>query len=205
MSAPRVLLLHGIWMPGASMRWLGARLRAAGWATEVFAYPAARGGPERVLPALAERLRGAEAVLAHSLGGLFALEALRRAPGVPVRRVVCLGSPLCGSAAARALAGRRLTGWPLGRSAGLLCGGCRRWEGPAEVGVVAGAVPVGLGSLFGRFDGPHDGTVAVAETRLPGIADHVVVRASHSGLLLSAEAAGQAVHFLREGRFRGER
>ena len=32
--------------------------------------------------------------------------------------------------------------------------------------------------------------------------DHVVVAASHSGLLFSAEAAGQAVHFLRDGRFR---
>ena len=43
--------------------------------------------------------------------------------------------------------------------------------------------------------------MAVAETRLPGLADHVVIDASHSGLLVSAEAARLAVGFLRDGRF----
>jgi hypothetical protein len=59
------------------------------------------------------------------------------------------------------------------------------WKGEAEVGVVAGRSPHGLGMFFGHFDGGHDGTVAIAETQLPGLADHVVVDASHSGLLLS--------------------
>ena len=71
----------------------------------------------------------------------------------------------------------------------------------AQVGVVAGCVPHGLGALFAGFHGDHDGTVAVAETRLDGIADHVVVESSHSGLLFSAEAARQAVVFLQEGHF----
>ena len=43
--------------------------------------------------------------------------------------------------------------------------------------------------------------MAVAETRLPGITDHCVVAASHSGLLFSSEAAAQTVAFLRHGRF----
>ncbi|KTF29418.1 Cob(I)alamin adenosyltransferase, partial [Xanthomonas vesicatoria] len=46
-----------------------------------------------------------------------------------------------------------------------------------------------------------DGTVALAETRLPGLRDHCVVQASHSGLLRSPEAATQALAFLRSGRF----
>ena len=68
--------------------------------------------------------------------------------------------------------------------------------------MIAGRVPHGLGALFAGFDGEHDGTVAVAETQLPGLADHVVVDASHSGLLFSAEAAEQTIAFLRRGRFR---
>jgi hypothetical protein len=56
--------------------------------------------------------------------------------------------------------------------------------------------------LFAGFDGEHDGTVAIVETQLPGLADHVVVDASHSGLLFSAEAAEQATAFLRVGHFR---
>ena len=43
--------------------------------------------------------------------------------------------------------------------------------------------------------------MAVEETRLAGVKDHVVVDASHSGLLFSPEAAGQAVAFLRDGAF----
>jgi hypothetical protein len=62
-------------------------------------------------------------------------------------------------------------------------------------------VPHGLGGFVAHFDGEHDGTVALAETRLPGLADHVVVRASHSGLLFSDPAVRQAAAFLRVGRF----
>ncbi len=198
----RVLLLHGLWMPGLSMRPLAARLRAVGFATSVFGYRGALAGPGPVLPALSRRLREADAVVAHSLGGLMALEALQRAPELPVRRVLCLGSPLRGSAAARAVRTHRPIAWSLGRSAGLLCDGCGDGVcGRIEVAAIAGDLPLGLGSWLAHFDGPHDGAVAVAETRAPGLADHRVVHASHSGLLLSPTVAALAAEFLRRGRF----
>ena len=118
-----------------------------------------------------------------------------------MRRVVCLGSPLHGSLVARNLGRHRATAWVLGRSRGLLQGGCPPWQGQARVGVVAGTVARGAGRLLARFDGPSDGTVAVAETRLPGLADHCVVAASHTGLVFSRAAADQAAAFLRDGRF----
>jgi hypothetical protein len=89
----------------------------------------------------------------------------------------------------------------LGRSAALLREGLGSWEGRASVGAIAGRVPHGLGALFAGFADDHDGTVAVDETRLPGVADHAVIDASHTGLLFSAEAARQVAAFLREGRF----
>ena len=46
------------------------------------------------------------------------------------------------------------------------------------------------------------GTVAVAETRLPGLADHSVIRASQFGLLGSREAVALALRFFDTGRFR---
>ena len=67
--------------------------------------------------------------------------------------------------------------------------------------MVAGRVPHGFGALLARFDGEHDGTVSVEETHAPGLTDHTVVDASHSGLLLSREAAGHVLHFLGSGRF----
>ena len=198
----RVVLLHGLWMPGVAMHWLASRLAAAGFAPEVFSYASVADGPDNAVPRLVELLRREDAdIVAHSLGGLIALQALCDAPDLPVRRVVCLGSPLRGSGAAAGLMRFPLSTLMLGRSADLLRQGFACWQGRAEVGVIAGHVPHGLGALFGHFEADHDGTVAVAETRLEGLADHVVIAASHSGLLFSAEAAAQAAAFLREGHF----
>ena len=155
------------------------------------------------MPRLIERLRGGrvDAIVGHSLGGLIALEALRGAPDAAVSRVVCLGSPLRGSLAARNLAARAWTRPLLGRSAGLLQGGLDCWEGSAEVGLVAGDLARGMGRLFARFEGGSDGTVGLDETRLPGLADHCIVHSSHTGLVVSQDAVRQTAHFLRHGRF----
>lgn len=201
-SVRRVVLLHGLWVPALSMRWLGTRLLEAGFAPEIFGYSTVAGGPQAAVPRLVETLREAPAdIVAHSLGGLVALQALRDAADLPVARVVCLGSPLCGSAAAAGLARSAWTAIPLGRSAALLASGCGAWEGVAEVGMIAGSTPLGLGQYFGRLQGPSDGTVAVEETRLAGLTDHVIVSASHTGLLFSVRAARQVVEFLRHGQF----
>ena len=58
---------------------------------------------------------------------------------------------------------------------------------------------------MGTLNSPHDGTVAVEETRLPGIADHRTITTSHSGLLFSSEVADLTASFLRGGRFVSER
>jgi hypothetical protein len=61
---------------------------------------------------------------------------------------------------------------------------------------------MGGGRLFARLPKPNDGSVVVEETQLDGMTDHIVLPVSHSGLLFSANAALQAIHFLRHGRFR---
>ena len=199
---PRILLLHGLWMPGLAMHWIAGRLQAAGFDTEVFSYSSIADGPDLAVPRLIETIGDREThLVAHSLGGLIALQALCDAPDLPVRRVVCLGAPLTGSGAAAGMLRWPVSTMLLGRSVDLLRSGLPCWQGRAEVGVIAGRVPHGLGAFFGGFVGAHDGTVAVDETRLPGATDHVVVDASHSGLLFSAEAADQAIGFLRHGRF----
>lgn len=199
----RVLLVHGIWNAKSWLAPLAWRLRAHGFEVRTFGYPSVTGGPEPAIEALVARLRGAPPthLVGHSLGGLIGLEALRRAPDLPVPRMVCLGSPLCGSATARSLAARAWSAWVLGRSGEALRQGCRPWTGRVPVGMVAGNVPHGVGRLLTRFEGASDGTVGLAETRLPGLADHCEVPASHTGLVFSARAAAQTAHFLRTGRF----
>ncbi|MHC9016703.1 esterase/lipase family protein [Stenotrophomonas bentonitica] len=199
---PPVLLLHGIWNARAWVGPLAWRLRARGFTVDTFGYSSVFGGPEVAVPQLLERLKdsGPVSLVGHSLGGLVALEALRRAPELPVSRVVCLGSPLRGSVTARSLSDH---GWSLalGRSSELLLDGLPAWEGRAQVGLIAGSVPHGLGSLLGACGEASDGTVALDETQLPGLADHCVIPASHSGLVFSPDAARQTAAFLRDGRF----
>jgi hypothetical protein len=43
--------------------------------------------------------------------------------------------------------------------------------------------------------------VSVAETELPGLTDHCIVPATHTGLLFSQDAAEQTIAFLRGARF----
>ncbi|MEO6138988.1 MAG: alpha/beta hydrolase [Luteimonas sp.] len=198
----RVILLHGLWMPGASMQWLASKLTVAGFAPEIFAYHGVTDAPDTAVQRLAARLDEADAdIVAHSLGGLIALQAVCEAAHRSMRRIVCLGSPLNGSGAVSGMLRWGPAAAMFGRSATLLQQGVHCWEGGADVGVIAGRVPHGLGALFAGFDGEHDGTVAVAETRLSGITDHVVIDASHSGLLFSPDAEAQAVAFLRGGHF----
>ncbi len=193
-----VLLLHGIWNARA---WVGplAWRCARGFQVHAFGYSSVFGGPDVAVPQLLERLAdaGPLSLVGHSLGGLLALEALRRNPQLPVQRVVCL--PL--RAVVRTLVVRARLGPGSGPQQRAAADGLPDWQGRAEVGLIAGSVPHGLGSLLGAIDDASDGTVALAETRLPGLADHCVVRTSHSGLVVSPDAARQTAHFLRHGRF----
>lgn len=203
-AQPRhVVVLHGIWNAKTWLTPLARRLRAQGFEVELFGYPSVFGGPEIAIDQLIRRLSGSPPLhlVGHSLGGLIGLEALRRQPALPVSRMVCLGSPLCGSDAARSLGRRPWTSPVLGRSGLFLQNGCQPWQGRTEIGMVAGNVARGIGRLLTRFEGPSDGTVAVAETRLAGLTDHCLVPASHTGLVFSRAAAAQAGRFLKQGRF----
>lgn len=204
--AERVVLLHGIWNNRPVLWPLAARLRAVGFEAETFGYPSVMGGADVASQQLAAKLRLDERqgrppahLVGHSLGGLVCLLAAQD-PELPVRRIVCLGSPLTGSSAARAVHRRGLS-FGMGRSARVLLKGLEHAPPQREVGAIAGTLEVGLGRVFGTFDGPHDGTVSVGETRLPGLADHAEVRATHMGLLVSRLVAEYVGHFLRSGRF----
>ena len=201
-----VLLVHGLWMRGITMRWLATRLRSRGFDPRTFEYFSLLQDTDAVVARLADALlqRPRTHVVAHSLGGLLALRAAERVGAANVGRIVCLGSPLAGSRAAATIAAKLPAGAQLvGHNRPLLESGVDRIPGGIDVGAIAGCVPHGLGGFVAHFEGEHDGTVAVAETRLAGLADHVVLRASHSGLLFSDMAVRQAAAFLREGRFEG--
>ena len=203
--AQPVILLHGLMMRSPALWLLAKRLRKRGFEPLLFGYAALWKSPGKAMERLALRLYPFERqkvhVVAHSLGGLIALETMNRYQGLPPGRVVCLGSPLAGSAAARGLADRHL-GFLYGKSGILLRGGLAQLPLKREIGVIAGSHSIGLGRYIGPFDGPNDGTVAVWETRLPGLSDHLVVPVSHSAMVLSNLVANLTANFLEVGVFR---
>jgi pimeloyl-ACP methyl ester carboxylesterase len=200
-----VLLLHGLMMRGPALLPMASRLRRRGFAPTIFSYATLWREPGLAMERLAMELyrygEGPVHLVAHSLGGLIAAETINRYQKLPAGRLVCLGSPIAGSAAARGLAARKL-GLVSGKSGPLLRGGLIELPRRREIGMIAGARSLGLGRFFNSFDGINDGTVAVWETRLPGLTDHVVLQSSHSGLVFSAQAAELTGNFLEYGHFR---
>ena len=203
-----VVSVHGLWMGGAAMAVLRKRLERHGFTFHDFSYSSVTASLADNAAALArfvDRVPGTTVhLVGHSLGGVLACAMLEG--GLPARlgRIVCLGSPLRGSRTAA-----RLARWPGGeRLIGkCLCevqarGGFSAWPAGVEVGSIAGRLPFGLGRLFGAFPEPNDGTVAVAETSIAGLADHIVLPVSHVALLWSSAVAEQTEHFLLHGRFR---
>jgi len=205
-----VVTVHGLWMRGAAMTALRGRLAPGGFHFHHFSYPSVAGTLATCAAALAEYVDGVHGdtvhLVGHSLGGVLIRAMLESHLPARMGRVVCLGAPLRGSRTAARLA--RLPGGPrlIGRCLADVNarGGFKEWRAGVEAGSIAGGLPFGVGRLLGRFREPNDGTVAVAETVIAGLADHIVLPVSHVALLWSERVATQTAHFLEHGRFRRE-
>ena len=190
-------------MPGAETALLRRRLEAAGLATRQFTYHSVAQDLEKNALQLAEFVTSVPGdtvhLVGHSLGGVITVKALQIHPLQRIGRVVCLGAPLQGSRSAQALArlpgGRRL----IGKSqSAFLAGAVEPWSGVEDLGLIGGRVPIGSGQFLGGLPSPHDGTIAVEETRLEGATELPV---SHLSMLWSKLVANQVLSFLESGRF----
>jgi pimeloyl-ACP methyl ester carboxylesterase len=215
-EAMTVVCLHGVWMPGAVMTLVKRRLENEyQYQGHLFSYPSVSGTLDENARSLAEFIAEHQFdkvhLVGHSLGGVVSLRMLALQPDAPVDRVVCLGSPLCGSRAASHLSQSDWGNTILGKSLteGVVDEAATQWARDAcashDVGVIAGTVPVGVGQLLTSFDGENDGTVAVSETQLPGIKDHICLPVNHKGLVISNDVIDQAAAFLKRGEFLRER
>jgi pimeloyl-ACP methyl ester carboxylesterase len=209
-----VVYVHGLWQRGDEALLLRRRLSKSLKAeTPAFSYPSVAADITTNAQTLAAFLSTIDAdrlhLVGHSLGGLLIWKLFETDPDVHARlpsgRIVMLGSPLGGSRTARKLGrlplGPRIMGRSIGEELSELRE--RRWKSPRELGVIAGSMGVGLGLLLGRLGGPSDGTVLVEETKLEGATERLVLRVSHTGMLLSGVIAARAAAFLSTGRFGG--
>jgi len=203
-----VLYVHGLWMPGDESLLLRRRLaQEFGLTLQALRYSAAYSTMEAItarLDQMVRELKCAELhLVGHSLGGLVIHRFLERFPEQPPGRVVFLGTPCVASRAAQQAARFAPIAHLMGQSVGeeLLQVHERRWTHARPLGVVAGTQPLGVGQLLADFGEDNDGTVAVSETRMPGMSDHITLPVSHLGMLISARVARETGLFLTQGHF----
>ncbi len=202
-----VVLIPGLWLPAWSL-WLQARrLRRCGYDVHVFSWRSVRRDFRDNAAALQEYIAGITVPTVHlvggSLGGVLIRALHHYFPAQRPGRIVTCGTPHAGSRAAAHLArfgwARRLLGKSIAQ---LLVGEPAGWRPPAgEIGVLAGNFPFGFGALIARLPRPHDGVVALDETRYPPATDTVVLPVSHYAMLWSRAVVDQTCAFLRTGRF----
>jgi pimeloyl-ACP methyl ester carboxylesterase len=154
----------------------------------------------------AESLEGRLHFVCHSMGGLLARVYVARHRPKRLGGMVMLGTPNGGSEIADRLKH---------------IGAYRAWFGPAgqqlvtlrddaisamfppvdyPVGIIAGNRSVyPITSAF--LPKPHDGRVSVENTKLDGMADHIVIGTSHPWLPRNGLVIEQTIAFLRDGQF----
>jgi pimeloyl-ACP methyl ester carboxylesterase len=208
-----VVLLHGISRTARSFGKMETALVGAGFVTLNLDYASRRKSladlADAVRPEIerfAERIDGSVHFVCHSMGGLLARVYLGKYRPLRSGRVVMLGTPNGGSEIADGLKNfppYRAWFGPAGQQLGT-----RRDEATHAllpridypVGIVAGNRSVDpLAGIF--LTKPHDGRVSVANTRLDGMADHIVLPVTHPFLPGHTTVIAQTLAFLREGAF----
>jgi pimeloyl-ACP methyl ester carboxylesterase len=208
-----VVLLHGIGVGAWTLKKLDQALRRRGYATLNLDYASRKKPLEELaeeihtpVAAFAEQCDGVIHFVAHSMGGLLARVYIARHRPARLGRVVMLGTPNAGSEVADLLKDFSIYRAVFG-PAGLQLSTAQAPVLAAlpspdyAVGIIAGCrsiAPIASAFILPR---PNDGRVSVASAKLADMADHVVVKASHTGLPRHAVAIEQTIAFLSEGRF----
>jgi triacylglycerol lipase len=208
---PFVILLHGLARGRGSMEALGAYLRAHGFDTWSHTYPSRRHSLQYLADSLTELVVERAAgrpinAVTHSMGGIVVRHL--RDPRLHWQRVVMLAPPNRGSRIAASLVRNPLFTWFFGPAARELADSTSWPPPPAPFAVIAGTRSLALinpasWTVGRRFaaDVRNDGTVAVDETKLDGMAAFAEVDATHTWIMNSPHARELVVEFLRNGRF----
>lgn len=201
-----IVLVHGIWMQGVAMSFMGQKFKQEGFETLRVSYNFLAKTPEQNAEALADSLKALEGktlhLVGHSLGGIVILHLMKNHPDLNIGKIVLLGSPVKGSAVAKRIHGHQLLRPLLGRSAeGGLLGDAPDFDGRRPLGIIAGSGKFGLGALFYPSDESGDGVVTLKETLLENVTDRVELPRSHTAMIFSRECARLVVRFIEQGRF----
>jgi pimeloyl-ACP methyl ester carboxylesterase len=192
-------------MGGLELVVLARHLRREGYRVTIFWRNPWQGNLTDQAKALYQMLVGQQNetphLVAHSMGGRVVLQMLQDYPQQEVGRIVLLGTPLGGCLAAKRI--MRIPGghYVLGKALSFVGSNpVVAFPEGREIGSIAGRFNFLLGVVFCPHK-PNDTLVCVEETRHPHLADHCVLRVSHTSMLFSHPVSKQVVSFLRRERF----
>ena len=211
-----VVLQHGLWRSAGAMWKLERALRAHGYEVLNFSYPSTacmiEEHAEHLRAELEERLAPPDPrplhlhFVGHSLGGLVIRAYLRQPFARPADDVVFLGTPQRGAI----LCDLRRQYWVFrvlmrDRAAPQLSPSSAFVRDLPVPSFRFATIAGGSGDDAGRnpqIPGDDDGTVAVAETVIPGCADCLVMPIGHTRLSFHDDVIVQVLSYLRTGKFR---
>jgi len=201
----KVVIIHGLWHSRACLAYLAYSLQELGITNvQTFGYNSIFEAPEVAASKLANVLIADNQVslIGHSLGGLIALKTALYNPNLPIKNIVCLGTPILGSEAARQLDKKDTSKWILGKSRELLLQGCTQLPNEIAVGMIAGNKHfLSLGTFLTNLTEENDGVVILKETYIQGLTDYLIMNTSHNGLLFNKDVALQITNFLQHKNF----
>lgn len=209
-----VVLLHGLWRSALSMKALQWRLEESGYQVVNQTYPSRSYSVQQLAAMAVEQgLSACQAsgfdrvdFVTHSLGGILVREYVEHQDIPGLHRVVMLAPPNGGSQLAdyadstpvlqalmpQAVAQLGTSDESVPRRLGRVT---------FELGVIAGTSTY-MSFLPGLPDGPTDGTVAVAETIVPGMMDFLELPVGHTFMMWDDEVISQTMYFLEHGFFK---
>ena len=200
-----VVLVHGLWMKGPELLYIRYKLWRQGYKVFQFHYSSLFKSPEENAAKLYQFVSSIKApaihFVAHSLGGIVVNHLFQQYEIKQPGKVILMGTPLKGSAAAIHLKKNKFLKYLLGKSIikGLL-GDAPKWNSKRKVCVIAGTQGIGAGQIFANnvMQRPNDGTVNLIETQLEQAEESHEVPCSHFLLLVSKEVVNISLNFLRK-------
>ena len=200
----QIILIHGMWMSGFTLRSIGNQLVKKGWQLSYFNYSSMFTHFEKNVDDLYTLWNSCEResthMVGHSLGGLLVLAMIEKYQLTNLPRTIVMGSPVNGSAVAKKLIKYRFGRAMLGKSAQVLVQG-RENILQNKIGVITGTMGIGIGHLIQSLPKPHDGVVATTEATLTSAEDSIALPVTHASMLFSRKISTAIDQYLSAGRF----